>query len=63
MANFTNTAPGMRGINLKDGSTVWVEPGEIVALDAKQIENSYEGIEETKDAPAPAPAPEADAAA
>lgn len=61
MANFTNTGPGPRGINLKDGSTVWVEPGEVVEVDSKQVADSYDGIKETKDAPAPAP--EADPAA
>ena len=24
MATYTNTAAGMRGINLKDGTTIWV---------------------------------------
>lgn len=62
MANFTNTGPGPRGINLKDGSTVWVDPGEVVTLADKDISDAYDGIEETKDKPAPAPeVPPADA--
>jgi hypothetical protein len=37
MAQFTNTAEGPRGINLADGTTVWVEPGQSVELGADQI--------------------------
>lgn len=28
MAKFTNYAPGPRGITLKDGSTIWIDPGK-----------------------------------
>lgn len=32
MASFTNYAPGARGVNLKIGTTVWIEPGETVEI-------------------------------
>jgi hypothetical protein len=28
MAKFTNNSAGTRGVNLKNGTTVWLEPGE-----------------------------------
>lgn len=37
MAKFTNYARGMRGISLKDGSTVWLEPGESADIDKAKI--------------------------
>ena len=37
MKEFTNHAPGARGINLTDGTTKWIEPGETVELDPKSI--------------------------
>lgn len=37
MAKFTNYARGMRGISLKDGETIWLEPGESVDLDKAKI--------------------------
>jgi len=37
MAKFTNYARGSRGISLKDGSTVWLEPGESADLDKKDV--------------------------
>lgn len=37
MAKFTNYARGMRGISLKDGETIWLEPGESVDLDKSKI--------------------------
>lgn len=37
MKEFTNHTPGARGINLADGTTRWIEPGETVELDPKMI--------------------------
>ncbi|GAM06332.1 hypothetical protein [Novosphingobium sp. MBES04] len=33
MASITNHTQGMRGIRMKDGSTVWVEPGASADID------------------------------
>jgi hypothetical protein len=38
----TNTAPGARGVALKDGSTVYLEPGETDDLDVDG--ELYEGV-------------------
>lgn len=37
MKTFTNHTPGARGINLKGGATHWLEPGQSVDLDPKEI--------------------------
>ena len=37
MAKFTNYSRGSRGIGLKDGSTVWLEPGESVDLKKEDV--------------------------
>ena len=37
MKTFTNHTPGARGINLKGGSTRWLEPGESAEIDPKEI--------------------------
>lgn len=37
MKEFTNHTPGARGINLVDGTTRWIEPGETIELDPKAI--------------------------
>lgn len=44
MAKVTNTAAGMRGINLKDGTTRYLEPGETADLDHDG--NLYDGVTE-----------------
>ena len=44
MANVTNTAAGPRGVNLKDGTTRYLEPGETADLDHDG--NLYEGVRE-----------------
>lgn len=31
----TNYQPGARGVNLKDGRTIWVEPGQTVDIDGE----------------------------
>lgn len=33
MAKYTNTAPGARGIRMKDGSTVYVDAGAVLDVD------------------------------
>lgn len=37
MAKFTNYARGPRGIALKDGSTVWLDPGQSATIDKADI--------------------------
>jgi polyhydroxyalkanoate synthesis regulator phasin len=37
MKKLTNHQPGARGVNLKDGTTRWIEPGETAEIDAKDI--------------------------
>ena len=37
MKTLTNYTAGARGINLQDGSTRWIEPGETVEIDANTI--------------------------
>lgn len=44
MAKFTNLHLGARGINLKSGATVLVEPGKTVELDEKDIADVHPDI-------------------
>jgi hypothetical protein len=37
MAKITNFHAGPRGINMKDGTTVWVEPGQTVDIDKGKV--------------------------
>jgi len=37
MKKFTNYAPGPRGITLKSGETVWLQPGQSESVDPKDI--------------------------
>ena len=37
MKTFTNYTQGARGINLKDGTTHWLEPGASAEIDLKEI--------------------------
>lgn len=46
MAHYTNNGAGMRGIVTEDGNTVWLEPGETVELDKKQVKSVHEDITE-----------------
>jgi hypothetical protein len=48
MATYTNTAAGLRGINLNDGSTVWVEPGATVEVADADVANTCDGLEASK---------------
>lgn len=58
MATYTNTAPGMRGINHKDGSTTWVEPGE--SIEATDVAHAHDDLVTGKP---PKSAPDAEPAA
>lgn len=44
MATVTNNAPGPRGINLKDGTTRYLEPGETAEVDYEGA--LYDGLVE-----------------
>lgn len=35
--NVTNYTPGLKGINLDDGSTVWVEPGQTLDISGLNV--------------------------
>lgn len=37
MKKFTNNAPGPRGITLKNGEIVWLQPGQTESVDPKEI--------------------------
>lgn len=37
MKKLTNYHLGARGINLSDGTTRWIEPGETIEIDGKDI--------------------------
>lgn len=37
MKTLTNHQPGARGVNLKDGTTTWIEPGQSVEIDMKDV--------------------------
>lgn len=60
MAQYTNTAPGLRGINMKDGGTHWVEPGETVELTKADVVKAHADIKEGAAAAKDAKADEAD---
>jgi hypothetical protein len=45
MAKFTNTGEGPRGINLKDGTTVWADPGHTVEVDEKDATHVHADFE------------------
>jgi hypothetical protein len=57
MAKFTNTAEGARGINLADGTTAWVDPGQSVDLDDGTIAKNgiYPGAFDGADVPSGPP--------
>lgn len=38
MKKLTNYARGPRGVTLKDGSTVWIEPGETAEIKGEIVE-------------------------
>jgi hypothetical protein len=43
---LTNNTGGARGVNLKDGTTVWLEPGETREFDKADVTNAHEDLEE-----------------
>ncbi|WP_420139812.1 hypothetical protein [Sphingomonas sp.] len=44
MAQFTNTAPGARGVNMKDGTTVLIDAGKSIDLDKDKIDKLHPDI-------------------
>lgn len=58
MAYFTNATPGDRGINLKDGTTSWVAPGQTVKIDDKLISDAHEDLTVSDKAPKADPEPQ-----
>lgn len=54
MAKFTNNAAGARGINLADGTTHWLEPGQSVTFTKDELAESgaHPDMGSEEDAPA-----------
>jgi len=50
MAEFTNTAKGLRGINMKNRETIFIGAGETMTVDKRQVANVHEDITEAKEA-------------
>lgn len=50
MAKFTNYARGMRGISLKNGETIWLEPGESADIDKAKIAEPMPDLGTKRDA-------------
>ena len=60
MTTYANSAEGMRGVNMKDGSTVWIDAGASADINDADIEGPLgDGIAK---AGKTAKAPKADAA-
>lgn len=51
MAKITNYSRGLRGISLKDGTTVWLEPGESTEIDKKDVAGALPDLGQKADAP------------
>lgn len=43
---LTNNSAGARGVNLKDGTTAWLEPGETREFDKADVSNVHGDLEE-----------------
>jgi len=43
---ITNTAEGPRGVNAKDGTTVYVDPGQTAEVELADGEELYDGLVE-----------------
>lgn len=57
MAIYQNNAAGARGLAMKDGSTVWIDPGASVEVDPSNVDHFNEDVSEAgEDKPAKAPA-------
>lgn len=55
---LTNNSAGARGVNLKDGTTAWLEPGESRTFDKAEVHNVHADLAGGKaadEAPAPKP--------
>lgn len=52
MKKLTNHHDGPRGINLTNGGTRWIEPGETIEIDAKDIAGDIPDLGKPSDAPA-----------
>jgi hypothetical protein len=61
MKTFTNYSAGLRGINLKDGTTRWIEPGETAEVDPKEIVGTVPDLGKKSDAAAEADTADLDA--
>lgn len=44
MPLFTNEAPGPRGVNLTDGTTRWIDPGETVEIADADVADAHEDL-------------------
>lgn len=72
MAKFTNTAEGPRGIILKGpkdehgnhsgGDTVWIDPGQTVDVEDKEVHHAHHELEKGEAAAKKAAAPAEDEA-
>lgn len=51
MAKITNFSRGLRGISLKDGTTVWLEPGESADIEKKDVAGALPDLGQKADAP------------
>lgn len=63
MATFENVSPGLRGVLLRNGERVWLEPGETLEMAAAAILLMPHGVEEkgakaSEPRPTPAPTPD-----
>ena len=47
---FTNTAKGMRGVVMKDGSTIWIDAGEEVDINKTDIAKDHPEVVESRKA-------------
>jgi hypothetical protein len=49
MKSLTNHMPGARGVNLTDGTTLWIEPGQTVEIDPKDIVGALPDLGKPRD--------------
>jgi hypothetical protein len=52
MPKLTNYTPGPRGINMKDGTTVWIEPGASADIDKNKVNGDLPDLGKESDAKA-----------
>lgn len=55
MKKFTNHTAGPKGINLTNGSTLWIEPGDTVEVDPETISGKAPDLGKKSDTPAQGP--------